>query len=452
MPARLSGIYYGWVLAVMLGITQTITWGIVYYGFSSFLPAQEAELGWSRGEMSGALSVAMLLSGLAAAPVGHWLDHHGPRLLMTLGTVAAVALLVVLSQVTSLVQFYVVWALLGLVMATILYEPAFVVITAWFERQRTRAMMIVTLMAGLASTIFFPVAAWLIERLGWRPALLTLAAFLAVTVIVPYALVLRRRPEDIGQHLDGDSTAHAAQAAARRAPRLSVGQALRQPSFRWLAIAFSLNSLASIAVYTHLIAYMHDRGFEATLAATLAGLVGAMQVVGRIILGALGDRVPLRVNAAVVLGLQPVAFLVLLLVPGFAGLAIFVILFGASRGAVTLVRPAFVADIYGRERYGTIAGALAAFVTVATAAAPLSAGVAYDFFGAYDLLLWTFAALSVLSSALALLVRAETDGSPLVPTESADRSDGAAPSASTSSGGQPVHASLGGTHQGDVRR
>ena len=180
MPRLFGGVYYGWVIAVMLGITQTITWGIVYYGFSSFLPAQEAELGWSRGEMSGALSVAMLLSGLAAAPVGHWLDHHGPRLSMTLGTVAAVALLVVLSQVTSLGQFYVIWALLGLVMATVLYEPAFVVITAWFERQRTRAMMIVTLMAGLASTIFFPVAAWLIELMGWRPAMLALAAFLAV--------------------------------------------------------------------------------------------------------------------------------------------------------------------------------------------------------------------------------------------------------------------------------
>ena len=415
MTRRLGGIYYGWVIAVMLGITQTITWGIVYYGFSSFLPAQEAELGWSRGEMSGALSVAMLLSGLAAAPVGHWLDHHGPRLLMTLGTVAAVALLVVLSQVTSLGQFYVVWALLGLVMATVLYEPAFVVITAWFERQRTRAMMIVTLMAGLASTIFFPVAAWLIERMGWRPALLALAAFLAVTVIVPYALLLRRRPEDIGQHLDGDPTPHAAHAAARRVRKLSVGQALRQPSFRWLALAFSLNSVASIAVYTHLIAYMHDRGFEPTLAASLAGLVGAMQVVGRIILGALGNRVPLRVNAAVVLGLQPLAFLVLLLMPGLAGLALFVVLFGASRGAVTLVRPAFVADIYGRERYGTIAGALAAFVTIATAAAPLSAGAAYDFFGAYDPLLWSFAALSVVSAGLALLVRSEAAGTQTVP-------------------------------------
>jgi MFS family permease len=291
-------------------------------------------------------------------------------------------------------------------MATVLYEPAFVVITAWFERQRTRAMMIVTLMAGLASTIFLPVAAWLIGWLTWRPALLTLAAFLAITTIVPYALLLRHRPEDIGQHLDGDPTPRASRATPRTAT-LSVGVALRQPSFRWLAVAFSLNSVASIAVYTHLIAYMHDRGYEATIAATLSGLVGAMQVIGRIILGVLGDRVPLRINAAVVLGLQPVALVALLLIPGLPGLVIFVVLFGASRGAVTLVRPAFVADIYGRERYGTIAGALAAFVMVATALAPISGGAAYDFFGEYDPLFWSFVILSVVAAGLVLLVQAE---------------------------------------------
>lgn len=416
LMGSLRHTYYGWVLAIMLGITQTITWGIVYYGFSSFMPALEADLGWSRGQMSGALSVAMLLSGLAAAPVGHWLDHHGPRVLMTAGSVAAVVLLVALSQVGTLVQFYVVWALLGVVMATVLYEPAFVVITAWFERQRTRAMMIVTLMAGLASTIFFPVAAWLIEWLGWRSALLTLAAFLALTTIVPYALLLRRRPEDIGQHLDGDPAPHASRLAALRAPKLSVGVALRQPSFRWLAVAFSLNSVASIAVYTHLIAYLQDRGYEATLAASLSGLVGAMQVVGRIILGVLGDRVPLRVNAAVVLGLQPLALMALLLIPGLPGLVLFVIGFGASRGAVTLVRPAFVADIYGRERYGTIAGALAAFVMVATALAPISGGAAYDLFGEYDPLFWSFVVLSAVAAGLVLLVRGEAPASEPLPS------------------------------------
>src|SRR6266516_763192 len=204
-----SGPYYGWVLVVTLGITETITWGIVYYGFTVFLPAMEADLGWSRGEMSGAFSLAILLSGIGAAPVGRWLEHHGPRLLMTAGSVAGVLLLLAWSRVTSLAQFYLLWVLIGITMSAVLYEPAFAVVTAWFERRRTRALTAVTLMAGFASTIFMPIESWLVEIQGWRMALLTLAGFLALTTILPHALLLRRRPEDLGLHVDGEAASPA---------------------------------------------------------------------------------------------------------------------------------------------------------------------------------------------------------------------------------------------------
>jgi MFS family permease len=419
-PERPTGLYYGWVLVVMLGITQTITWGILYYGFSVFLTPMEAELGWSRGQMSGALSLAMLLSGLGAAPVGYWLDHRGPRLLMTAGSIVATVLLLAWSQVTSLVQFYAVWALIGITMATVLYEPAFAVVTAWFERQRTRALTAVTLMAGLASTIFMPIESWLIELQGWRAALITLAAVLALTTILPHALLLRRRPEDLGLHVDGDAARPDHRSPGARRASVSVGAAVRDSSFRWLAVAFSLSTVANIAIHVHLVAYLHDRGYEPTVAAAASGMVGAMQVVGRVILSVLGHRVSLRTNTAVILAIQPLSILLLLLVPGQLGLFAFITLFGASKGAQTLVRPAFVADLYGRERYATIAGALAAFVIVATALAPISAGVAHDLLGSYDPLLWGFVWLSIIPAGAVLLVRRDSapgdrGGSPPTP-------------------------------------
>src|SRR6266487_142438 len=113
-----AGPYYGWVLVVTLGITETITWGILYYGFTVFLPAMEADLGWSRGEMSGAFSLGILLAGLGAAPVGRWLDFRGPRLLMTAGSIAATLLVLGWSQVRDLAQFYLLWILIGITMAT----------------------------------------------------------------------------------------------------------------------------------------------------------------------------------------------------------------------------------------------------------------------------------------------------------------------------------------------
>lgn len=400
-PAR--RLYYGWVLVIMLGITQTITWGIVYYGFTVLLPAMEADLGWSRGQMSGAFSLGILLSGICAAPVGRWLDHRGPRLLMTSGSVAATFLVVAWSRVSTLAEFYVLWALIGITMSTVLYEPAFAVVTAWFERRRTRALTAVTLMAGFASTIFMPIESWLVEVQGWRTALLTLAAFLAATTILPHALMLRRRPEDLGLHLDGDPSPPAERATTNRAASVSVGQALREPAFRWLAVAFSLSTICNIAVGVHLVAYLQDRGLDLTVAAVATGLVGAMQVLGRIVLGIVGDRAPLRTTAALALALQPISLVILLLMHGAVGVFAFIALFGAAKGAITLLRPAYVASLYGRARYASIAGALAAFVVGATALAPISAGVAYDLLGSYDPLFWVFVVLSAVSAGAVLL-------------------------------------------------
>jgi MFS family permease len=317
-------------------------------------------------------------------------------------------LLVALSQVSTLIEFYVVWALIGVVLSAVLYEPAFAVVTAWFERQRTRAITAVTLMAGFASTIFMPFASWLIELQGWRPALLTLAAFLAVTTILPHALLLRRRPEDVGQHLDGDvpaSGAGAPRTTAARRPPVSVAAAIAEPAFRWLALAFSLATVVNIAIGVHLVAYLQDRAFEPTVAATATGLVGAMQVAGRIVLMMLGDRLPLRVTAAVTLAIQPISIVVLLLVPSVAGVFLFIFLFGTMKGAMTLIRPSVVVELYGRARYATMAGALAAFVLGATALAPLSAGVAFDLLHSYDPLFWAFVVLSAIPVGAVLLAR-----------------------------------------------
>jgi MFS family permease len=408
-PARAGGLFYGWVLVVMLGITQTITWGILYYGFTVLLPVLEADRGWTRGQMSGAFSIALLLSGLCAAPVGRWLDDRGPRLMMTAGSVAATLLLLALSQVTTLIEFYVVWALIGVVMSTVLYEPAFAVVTAWFERRRTRALTAVTLMAGFASTIFMPIESWLIELQGWRGALVTLAAFLAVTTILPHALLLRRRPEDLGLHVDGDPPSVAPSGTPRAAhakrPPVSVSAAIREPAFRWLAVGFSLSTVVNIAIGVHLVAYLQDRSFEPTLAATATGMVGAMQVAGRIILSVLGDRVRPLVTSAVVLAIQPISILVLLLVPGVVGVFAFIFLFGTMKGALTLIRPSLVVELYGRTRYATMAGALAAFVIGATALAPISAGAAYDLLHSYDPLFWTFVVLSAIPVGAVLLAR-----------------------------------------------
>jgi MFS family permease len=401
-------MYYGWVLMVTLGVTETISWGILYYAFAVYLSPMETELGWSRGDMTGAFSLGLLLAGLGAIPIGRWLDRHGPRLLMTIGSIAASLLVVAWSQTRDLQQLYLIWAAIGLTMAATLYDPAFATASHWFERQRVRALTVITLMAGFASTIFIPLAGWLVQVQGWRQSLVTLAIILALGTIAPHALLLRRRPEDLGLHPDG-APLLLEKAEPERPVGMAVGQALRHSSFRWLVIAFWLSTICTIAVGLHFLPYLQDRGYDATFAAGTTGLIGAMQVLARLCMAPFGNRANPRLFAASMFALQPLALLVLLLVRSTPGVFLFVVLFGAQRGLSTIARPALLADLYGRAQYASIAGVLQFGISLAQAAAPVGAGVAYDVFHSYEPIFWALAAISGVAVLAVLPAKREPD-------------------------------------------
>src|SRR5918994_4392460 len=117
--------YYGWRIAGTLAFTETVSWGVLYYAFAVFLVPMQEEMGWSQTAITGAYSLGLLISGLAAPLVGRWLDRHGPRGLTTLGSIVGAALLLVWASVEDLLVFYLVWVGIGLAMEANLYEPAF---------------------------------------------------------------------------------------------------------------------------------------------------------------------------------------------------------------------------------------------------------------------------------------------------------------------------------------
>jgi MFS family permease len=391
-------IYYGWVIVVALACTETISWGVLYYTFAVLMPLMEADLGWSRVAMTGAFSLALLLAGLAAPLFGRWLDRRGARMLMTLGSCLATALVFAWSMVADLLTFYLIWAGLGLAMGAVLYEPSFVVVTAWFERQRVRAMSIITFVAGFASVIFIPLASYLARTQGWRMALVTLAVILGVGTIPLHGLLLRRRPQDFGLHPDGAATA-ALEDLQRSQPArsLDLQAALRDPAFWWLTSAFTLTALAAVAITIHIIPYLLDRGYSAGFAAGVASLIGAMKFPGRLLFAPLESRVARRWIAVLLALLQTLALALLVLIPNTGGALAFAVVFGAANGAVTLARPALLAEYYGPGQYGSISGVLALFLAGAQALAPIGAGALYVGFGSYQPVIWILVALSLLS-------------------------------------------------------
>lgn len=391
-------IDYGWVIVAALSVTETVSWGILYYGFPVMLRPMEDELGWSRVTLTGAFSFGMAVAALAALPVGRWLDRHGPRALMTAGSCLAVALLVAWSRVESLPALYAIWAGLGLAMAATLYEPAFAAVVSWFPgRHRDRALLIVTLAGGLASTIFMPIAAGLLVWLGWRSALTALAVILGVVVIPIHALVLRPGP--------GTARWTLAAPDESRPPGIPLAAAARTGIFWGLLGAFFVGNFATVALTTHLIPYLADRGWSPTVAAATIGWMGAMQLPGRLLFAPIAARLGhVGVTASIFL-VQAAALAQVALVARLPTLAVAVVMQGAANGMATLARATTVAALFGTRHYGSIGGAVGLAATGARAAGPVGAALLHAALGGYEAVFWTLSAALVVAG-LAVIVTA----------------------------------------------
>ncbi len=371
----------GWRIAWALAVTQTVGYGVLYYTFSVMIAPMERDLGWSRGALSGAFSLALLLSGLVAVPVGRWVDRRGARGVMTVGSGLGALLLLAWSFVDDLAAFYLVQAGIGLVMAAVLYEVAFTVVAAWFQRERAdraKAMLLITMMAGLASTIFVPLATFLVEVMTWREALRVLSLVLAIVTVPLHALALRRP-----RAFSGDSST-----SNTRRRDVSPAEALRAPTFWWLTCAFALDRAAIVTIAAHGVPLLLGRGYPPSLVAAAVGSVGLMQVLGRFLFTPLTSHVSLRTLSAFTFCLHALALTSLLILSATWSVWLFAALFGMANGASTLARAALIAEVYGATHYGSISGSMATVIAVAQTAAPLGAGVLFDLMGDYRVVLW----------------------------------------------------------------
>jgi predicted MFS family arabinose efflux permease len=307
---------------------------------------------------------------------------------MTLGSVAGAGLVVAWSQVDGLVAFYALWTGIGLVMATVLYEPAFVVLAKHFTAaaERRRAMTALTLVAALASFIFLPLSQALIDAYGWRDALVVLAVVVAVVTVPLHALVLRPAP--------------AATRAAEADESAEAGAVLRSLPFWSLSTAFLIATFSGIATMLFAIPFLLERGHSASFAAFAVGLVGLSQIPGRLLFAPLAAWLP-RPAATATVFLWLAAGIALLVSVDATGAALTgLVLLGMGNGMTTLARATAIADLYGAGAYGAIAGVAGSLTTAARAVAPFAAAV-YSGLVGYTALLWTLAAIAVIAALLA---------------------------------------------------
>jgi MFS family permease len=387
-PARVAWRSRAWAIVGALSVTETVSWGILYYAFAAFLIPMQRDLGYSPAQLTGAYSLALAVTAVAGIGVGRYLDRHSPRALMALASTAGAGLVVAWSQVEGLMAFYALWFAIGLVMAAVLYEPAFTVIAKHFTAptERRRAMTALTLVAALASFIFLPLSQLLIDTYGWRDALLILAGILALVTVPLHALVLRPAPEHVAER-----------AAAASTP---ASDALRSLPFWLLSLAFVLALLSTVAMTIFAIPFLLEHGYSAGFAAFAVGLIGVSQIPGRLLFGPLAARLPRPAATASVFVLIAAGIAVVVSVHSTVAVVAGLVVLGMGNGMSTLARATAIADLYGSGAYGAIASVAGSMTTAARAAGPLAAALYAGAVG-YTALLWTLSALALVAALLA---------------------------------------------------
>lgn len=369
-----------------LAVSQTVGWGVLFYTLPVLLVPMRDELGWSRSTILGAYAVAILISGLLAPAVGRHLDRDRPRLMMTAGSIAGTLLVVAWSQVHHPVALYLVWIGIGIAHAGVLYDAALPVVIKRSAPDHTKALLTVTLTAGLASFVFQPLASQLTDAYGWRTALVVLALIHAAVTI----------PVHWGVLPPGPQPKIARTAETERAPEL------RERSFWVLTAAFAAVTMAAFATMVLLVSYLDDSGWALSTASFAGGTVGLMQLPGRVLFSRVVGSVPNQVLAPVLFAVPAVGVLLLFASGGNPLVWPAVCLLGIGQGALVLLRSTIYVDLYGTERIGALNGASALPLTTVRAIAPFAASLLVAVTAGYNV---TFTILAALSMTGAIIAR-----------------------------------------------
>jgi MFS family permease len=382
-------------VVVVLSTVQIVSWGCLYYAFAAVQSSISADTGWSSVAVTGAFSLAQFVSGGIGIWVGRHIDGFGPRRVMTAASLLAIPGMATIALAPNLAVFYIGWVLTGAAMAGTLYPPAFAALTRWGGDQRVRALTTLTLVAGLASTVFAPLASGLDDWLGWRQAYLVLLVAL-VLVTVPlhwWGLDQPWRPS----HLTADP------GGVAPSDRGEVAAVARSTPFLLLTLANALTGLAVFAVIINLVPMLVEQGMSRNLAALALGLGGIGQVVGRLGYARFAAATSVTSRGVIVLGAVAVATAALALAPDSGGLLIVLgMILGLARGIYTLVQATAVTDRWGPAAYGTLNGILTAPALAASAVAPFAGAALASLLGSYAEAFYILAGLAAVAAVLML--------------------------------------------------
>jgi MFS family permease len=347
------------ILAFM--VAETVIWAAIFYSFPALVLQWQAEFGWSATQAMGAFSIALAVQGLAAPWVGRLIDRGRAPLGMPSGALGALIGLVALTQITTLWQFYAVWTWLGLMMGFTLYDAAFSVVTRARGPHARAAITAITLAAGFASTLAYPLTAIMIESGGWRAAVWVLAG-LVLALVLPLLWLGAKR-------LEVEAVARNPKPTEK--PAITPGRIMRRPGFWPLAGGFALTALGSAILLAHLLPLLAALGVPTGLAILAASTIGPAQVAARVLLMLAGARVSawqVSLGSFMLLSFAALAIGAAAALPVLA--LVFAVAQGMGNGVISILRPVVTREVMGEAGFGESAGAVSRLSLFAFAAAP----------------------------------------------------------------------------------
>jgi MFS family permease len=399
---RTPQFFYGYTIVLSAFFIMVVMWGTAS-SFGVFFKPLLAEFGWTRAMVSGAVSLSIIVSGLAAIVLGRLTDKFGPRLVVTAGGCFLGLGYLLMSQISATWQLYLFRGVIIGIGLGAGWVPLVSPVARWFAKKRGMMTGVVVAGAGVGVMIMPPAASWLISNYGWRLAY-TIIGIVALASVIPAAQFLKRDPDQMGL------VPHGVDEAKIDSPNLETGgfslqEVIRTRQFwvlsaMWLFFGFSLE-----IILVHVVPYATDLGISAISAANILAISGGVSILGGVIMGNIADRSGNR-SALIITSIFFVGALIWLVVAKeLRMLYLLAAIFGFGYGGLFTLESPIVAKLFGLSSHGAVMGYAGVGFMIGGALGPVFAGRMFDITGSYQTAFLVSAAASVIALILALLLR-----------------------------------------------
>jgi sugar phosphate permease len=402
-------IFYGWKMVAAGCGLQFLQAGLLHQGFGAYLAVLNEERGWSKTALAGAATLQPMEAAVLGPMLGWLMDRFGPQGMIRIGIVTFGLGFMLLSQIDSLAGFYGAFLVIALGSSLCGFFPLNVAIIHWFDRLRARALSSLSLGLALGG-LFVPAVAWSMQTWGWRTTAFA-SGLIVIAVGFPLARVIRRRPADHGETVDGiqrappgDGDPAVPVVPARR--EFTAREALRTPAFWLLSLGHGFALLVVFAVNVNAITFMKEQlDYTLEQAALVVSLITVGQLCGIMTGWTIGDRYEKRFIAAACMLMHAAGLLMLTYAINVAMLIAFALLHGTAWGLRGPFMQAIRADYFGLRSIGMILGLSSMIIVLGQIGGPLIAAVLADVTGSYRPGFTVIAGLAGMGSLFFLLAR-----------------------------------------------